>query len=101
MAKFLYKYYKCTDYNFEAIKNKNFFMCSPLDFNDPYDSRIRIDAGIKEEFFNFMIDFLKNEKNNYAEDAVYVATAKLGFPLHDIDPDQPECVSSDLVEQIC
>lgn len=65
-------------------------MCSPLDFNDPYDSRIRIGFGDKEEFFNFMIKYFETQKIQFGTDAVYVASAKLGFPLHDIDPEQSD-----------
>lgn len=90
MPKFLYKYYRCTDYNFDAIKNRQLFMCSPLEFNDPYDSRIRISSGNHEEFFNFVLSYLEYKKIRYGSDAVYVASAKLGFPLHDIDSSQKE-----------
>lgn len=82
---YLYKYYRDRDYNYEALKNNQIYMCSPLEFNDPYDSRFRISSGDKKQFLNCATKFLEKKGHNFAEDRVITASAKLGFPLHDIE----------------
>lgn len=38
----LYKYYSCNENNFEALEQRYFYLNTPLDYNDPYDSKINI-----------------------------------------------------------
>ena len=61
MYKKIYKYYPCSDYAFDSVKNNYFVFSCPFDFNDLIDCQITIDSKTASLSPNKFIEKVINE----------------------------------------
>ena len=77
----IYRYQRCNNENFEAIKNNYIWLSNPDNFNDVHDSKVNIDSDLWVMNNVFESYNLSQSETKLALDLIYKVVAGLDFEM--------------------